>query len=55
LWTCNKKLGDEWKVIAAGPATSFRIEIFEEEFIEAFDVNPNERLVKVRKRNTRRN
>jgi len=31
-----KKVGDEWKVIAAGPTTSARMEIFEDKFIEAF-------------------
>jgi tartrate/fumarate subfamily iron-sulfur-dependent hydro-lyase beta chain len=31
-----KKLNGQWKVIAAGPTTSFRMEIFEDDFIEAF-------------------
>lgn len=31
-----KKIGGEWKVIAAGPTTSARMEMFEEKFIEAF-------------------
>lgn len=31
-----KKYNSKWKVIAAGPTTSFRMEIFEESFIEAF-------------------
>ena len=31
-----KKVDGEWKVIAAGPTTSARMEIFEDKFIEAF-------------------
>jgi len=39
LYHCGpimKKIADEWKVIAAGPTTSVRMEIFEDKFIEAF-------------------
>ncbi len=31
-----KKVNNEWKVFAAGPTTSIRMEIFEDEFIEKF-------------------
>jgi len=31
-----KKVGDEWRVVAIGPTTSARMEIFEDRFIEAF-------------------
>ena len=31
-----KKDGDEWKVVAAGPTTSTRMDIFEDEFIKNF-------------------
>ena len=31
-----KKIEDEWKVIAAGPTTSARMEIFQDNFIEAY-------------------
>jgi tartrate/fumarate subfamily iron-sulfur-dependent hydro-lyase beta chain len=31
-----KKVGDEWKVVVAGPTTSVRMDIFEDKFIEAF-------------------
>ncbi len=34
-----KKLDGEWKVIAAGPTTSIRMEIFEDRFIEKFGVS----------------
>ena len=30
------KVNDEWKVVAAGPTTSIRMEIFEDEFIAKF-------------------
>ena len=30
------KVNDEWKVVAAGPTTSIRMEIFEDKFIEKF-------------------
>lgn len=33
-----KKENDTWKVIAAGPTTSTRMEMFEDQFIEAFKV-----------------
>ncbi len=39
LYHCGpiiKKVDDEWKVIAAGPTTSMRMELFEDEFIEKF-------------------
>jgi tartrate/fumarate subfamily iron-sulfur-dependent hydro-lyase beta chain len=31
-----KKMDDEWTVVAAGPTTSARMEIFQDKFIEAF-------------------
>lgn len=31
-----KKYDDEWKIISAGPTTSIRMEIFEDEFLKAF-------------------
>ena len=31
-----KKVDGEWKVVAVGPTTSARMEIFEDKFIEAF-------------------
>ncbi len=31
-----KKINNEWKVFAAGPTTSIRMEIFEDEFIKKF-------------------
>jgi fumarate hydratase subunit beta len=31
-----KRVGGEWRVVAAGPTTSSRMEIFEDRFIEAF-------------------
>jgi tartrate/fumarate subfamily iron-sulfur-dependent hydro-lyase beta chain len=31
-----KKIGGEWKVVAAGPTTSARMEIFQDNFIETF-------------------
>jgi fumarate hydratase subunit beta len=33
-----KKINDEWKIVAAGPTTSARMEQFEEEFIINFNV-----------------
>ncbi|MCK4498642.1 fumarate hydratase C-terminal domain-containing protein, partial [Candidatus Bathyarchaeota archaeon] len=33
-----KKEGDQWTVVAAGPTTSTRMDIFEDEFIENFNV-----------------
>ncbi len=33
-----KKVGEEWKVVSAGPTTSARMEIFEYEFIKRFRV-----------------
>jgi fumarate hydratase subunit beta len=33
-----KKEGDRWTVVAAGPTTSTRMDIFEDEFIESFNV-----------------
>jgi fumarate hydratase subunit beta len=33
-----KKDGDNWRVVAAGPTTSTRMDIFEDEFIENFKV-----------------
>ena len=32
-----KKEGDEWKIVAAGPTTSSRMEIFEYDFIKRFN------------------
>lgn len=31
-----KKVGDEWTVVAAGPTTSARMEVFQDEFIEVY-------------------
>ncbi|UCD96987.1 MAG: fumarate hydratase C-terminal domain-containing protein [Candidatus Bathyarchaeota archaeon] len=33
-----KKEGDRWTVVAAGPTTSTRMDIFEDEFIQSFNV-----------------
>lgn len=33
-----KRKDDEWKVVSAGPTTSIRMEIFEDEFMEKFGV-----------------
>ena len=33
-----KKTGDSWQVVSAGPTTSSRMEIFEDKFLEKFDV-----------------
>ncbi|RLI62867.1 MAG: fumarate hydratase [Candidatus Asgardarchaeum californiense] len=41
LYHCGpiiKKENDEWKVVAAGPTTSARMEMFEADFIKAFKV-----------------
>ncbi len=32
----RKKSSDEWEVVAAGPTTSIRMEVFEDEFIKEF-------------------
>ncbi len=32
-----KKVGSQWKVVAAGPTTSTRMDIFEDEFIKNFE------------------
>lgn len=34
-----RQIGDEWEIVAAGPTTSTRLDMFEDEFIEAFKVN----------------
>ncbi|MFX0184155.1 MAG: FumA C-terminus/TtdB family hydratase beta subunit [Candidatus Hodarchaeota archaeon] len=34
-----RKVGDEWEIVAAGPTTSTRMDIFEDEFIKTFNVN----------------
>ncbi len=34
-----KKTGDKWQVVSAGPTTSSRMEIFEDEFIEKYGIN----------------
>jgi fumarate hydratase subunit beta len=34
-----RKIGDEWEIVAAGPTTSTRMDIFEDEFIKTFNVN----------------
>ena len=33
-----KKINSQWKVISAGPTTSSRMEIFEDDFIKKFDI-----------------
>jgi tartrate/fumarate subfamily iron-sulfur-dependent hydro-lyase beta chain len=33
-----KKVGNKWEVVSAGPTTSSRMEIFEDNFLEKFDV-----------------
>jgi len=41
LYHCGplmKKEGDKWKVVSAGPTTSSRMEIFEDEFIKRFGI-----------------
>ena len=42
LYHCGplmKKENDKWQVVSAGPTTSSRMEIFEDKFIEKFDIN----------------
>lgn len=34
-----EKIGEEWKIVAAGPTTSTRMDLFEDEFIKKFQVN----------------
>ncbi|MHA2246078.1 MAG: FumA C-terminus/TtdB family hydratase beta subunit [Candidatus Hodarchaeales archaeon] len=34
-----RQIGDEWEIVAAGPTTSTRLDMFEDEFIKAFKVN----------------
>ncbi len=34
-----RKIGDEWEIVAAGPTTSTRMDLFQDEFIKKFDVN----------------
>jgi len=34
-----RKVDDQWEIVAAGPTTSTRMDIFEEEFIKTFGVN----------------
>ena len=34
-----RKIGEEWEIVAAGPTTSTRMDIFEDEFIKTFNVN----------------
>jgi fumarate hydratase subunit beta len=34
-----RKVGDTWEIVAAGPTTSTRMDIFEDEFIKEFKVN----------------
>ncbi len=41
LYHCGpvmKKMGDDWKIISAGPTTSFRMETLEPPFLNMFDV-----------------
>ncbi len=33
-----RKVGEKWEIVAAGPTTSTRMDIFEDKFIEAFGV-----------------
>ena len=33
-----RQIGDEWEIVAAGPTTSTRMDIFEDEFIKTFKV-----------------
>jgi fumarate hydratase subunit beta len=35
----RKNAKDEWEIVAAGPTTSTRMDIFEDEFIKTFNVN----------------
>jgi len=34
-----RQVGDEWEIVAAGPTTSTRLDMFEDEFIKEFKVN----------------
>ncbi|UCE14081.1 MAG: fumarate hydratase C-terminal domain-containing protein [Candidatus Heimdallarchaeota archaeon] len=34
-----RQVGDEWEIVAAGPTTSTRMDLFEDEFIKTFNVN----------------
>ncbi|MFX0125628.1 MAG: FumA C-terminus/TtdB family hydratase beta subunit [Candidatus Hodarchaeota archaeon] len=34
-----RQIGDEWEIVAAGPTTSTRMDLFEDEFIKTFNVN----------------
>ncbi|MFW9905921.1 MAG: FumA C-terminus/TtdB family hydratase beta subunit [Candidatus Thorarchaeota archaeon] len=34
-----RQIGDEWEIVAAGPTTSTRMDLFEDEFIKTFKVN----------------
>ncbi|MHA2407757.1 MAG: FumA C-terminus/TtdB family hydratase beta subunit [Candidatus Ranarchaeia archaeon] len=34
-----RQIGEEWEIVAAGPTTSTRMDLFEDEFIKTFDVN----------------
>lgn len=41
LYHCGplmKKIGDKWQVVSAGPTTSSRMEIFEDDFIKQFGI-----------------
>jgi fumarate hydratase subunit beta len=33
-----RKVGDQWEIVAAGPTTSTRMDMFEDKFIEAFKI-----------------
>ena len=34
-----RQVGEEWEIVAAGPTTSTRMDLFEDEFIKTFNVN----------------
>lgn len=34
-----RKIGEEWEIVAAGPTTSTRMDLFQDEFIKKFNVN----------------
>ncbi len=34
-----RQVGDKWEIVAAGPTTSTRMDLFEDEFIKTFNVN----------------
>jgi len=34
-----RQIGDDWEIVAAGPTTSTRLDMFEDEFIKEFKVN----------------